>query len=109
MDKQDFIDAGYQRFAPPPYNECATDLFEKCIRDDKGKKYFIHVYVWDFSMYEKIPTGIRFESEVNLVLNDGNDNYVQIKMLNGWHTIEEMEQYYRNVWDTGMYKYYEEY
>ena len=57
-------------------------------------------------MYEKIPTGIRFESEVNLTLN--NDNYVQITMLDGW-TIEEMEQYYRNIWDTGMYKYYEEY
>ena len=106
MNKQDFIDAGYQRFNPPPYNECVTDLFEKCIRDNKGKRYFIHVYVWDFSMYEKIPTGFRFESEVNLTLN--NDNDIQIKMLDGW-TIEEMEQYYRNIWDTGMYKYYEEY
>lgn len=106
MDKQDFIDAGYQRFAPPSYNECVTDLFEKCIRDDKGKKYFIHVYAWDFSMYERTPTGIRFESEVNLTLN--NDNFVQIKMLDGW-TIEQMEQYYKNIWDIGMYKYYEEY
>lgn len=106
MNNQDFIDAGYQRFTPPPYYECVTDLFEKCIRDDKGKKYFIHVYVWDFSMYERTPTGIRFESEVNLTLN--NDNSVQIKMLDGW-TIEQMEQYYRNIWDTGMYKYYEEY
>lgn len=106
MDNQDLIDAGYQRFDPPSYYECVTDLFEKCIRDDKGKKYFIHVYVWDFSMYEKIPTGIRFESEVDLTLN--NDNSVQIKMLDGW-TIEQMEQYYRDIWDTGMYKYYEEY
>ena len=104
---QDFLDAGYTRWEPSPYHELETDMFEKCIYDKKGKKYFIHVHRWDFN---RIPNGDRvglnYESEVHFTTHD--NMAVVVSCLNGW-SIEEMEHYYEEQWDTGLYKYYEEY
>ena len=107
MTNQDFLDAGYTRWEPSPYHECVTDLFEKLVSDDVGKKYFIHVEKWDFSKYQ-VASKIEPNYEAFVQFTEkGTRNAVNIKYLTGF-TIEEMEAFYAKQWETGMYEYYEE-
>lgn len=108
LTNQDFIDAGYTRWQPAPYNECVTDLFEKCIKDEYGKCYFIHVNRWDFSRYERNGRiNLNYESTVQFNLKDGGTINVDGLYIGTDWTIEKMEQFYANLWDSGMFKYYE--
>ena len=102
MNREDFINAGYTRWDPNPYHEFETDMFEKLVSDEKGKRYFIHVERWDFSVYEQ--GYIRYEATVQFETKDGLT--VSIECLHGW-TIEEMEKYYADLWGLGWFKYYE--
>lgn len=43
MDKE-LIKRGYKRFNPSDFDDWATDLFQKRIDDENGKKYFINIY-----------------------------------------------------------------
>ena len=102
MTNEELLRAGYTQWEPSPYKDCQTDLFEKCIKDEYGKRYFIHVERWD---YTKFPRGIiHYTASVQFQLKDGNTT--DIDLLNGW-TIEEMEEYYNKLWNTGWFKYYE--
>lgn len=104
MTDQELINAGYKRFKPAPFQECVTDLFEKLVSDDVGKKYFIHIEKWDFRQY----TGnnpISYEAKSCFTEKDTN-NSVQIIYLSGF-TIKDMEAFYEKQWETGMYDYYE--
>lgn len=107
MTSQDFIDAGYARWDPPKYENCITDIFQKCIKDENNnKKYFITVERWDYSSIANsrhIP--IRFEASVQLT-HKATGEVVNIDCLSGW-SIEDMEKYYEDQWNTGWYKYYE--
>ena len=108
LTNEDFINAGYTRYRPSPYNECVTDLFEKCVKDDYGKRYFIHVNRWDFTKYERNGrVNVNYESTVQLTLKDGCCiNIDGLSIGTDW-TIEKMEEFYAELWDTGKFKYYE--
>ena len=74
MTKQELLDAGYKRWEPAPYekNNCVTDLFQKCVTDDDGKRYFINVRRWDFSPYSgRASDNNRFEATVQFDRKDG--------------------------------------
>lgn len=110
LTKQDFINAGYTIWKPNPNHELETDLFEKCVTDNIGKRYFIHVTRWDFDKYPTnngVPIGIRYEARVQFTKKD-TGNTVNINFLHGF-SIDEMEKFYEDQWNTGMYRYYEEY
>lgn len=102
MNKEDFIKAGYTRWNPSPYELLATDLFQKCITDEKGKRYFINVTRWDFSPYEQ--NYVRYDASVQFETKSGLT--VNMDCLDGW-AIEEMEKYYADLWDLGWFDYYE--
>ena len=108
LTNQDFIDAGYTRWRPSPFYECVTDLLQKCVTDEYGKRYYINVNRWDFSRYERSNrTNVNYESTVQFTLKNGA--YINIDGLHvgtDW-TIEEMEKFYAELWDTGKFKYYE--
>ena len=107
MINQDLIDAGYKRWEPAPYEKenCVTDLFQKCITDDVGKKYFINVKRWDFSIYSGRPEDSnRFEATVQFDRKD--DITINLDILNP-KSVEEVEKVYAEAWETGVYKYYE--
>ena len=110
LTNQDFIDAGYVRWHPTPYNECVTDLFEKCVKDCFGKCYFIHVNRWDFSCYERNgKINVDYESDVQFELKSGATINVKGLSIGKDWTIEEMEQFYADLWNTDMFKHYEVY
>ena len=105
MTSEELIKAGYKRWEPSLYKECVTDLFEKCVKDEKGKRYFIHIERWDFSPYERQGLDpIRFEATVQF--HHKNGETVNIDALNGW-SVEEMEKFYADLWNLGWFKYYE--
>lgn len=106
MNNQDLIDAGYKRYGPSPNQEFETDLFEKCIRDDKGKKYYIHIYRYDFGADSRGDHIILYEAKVQL--NTKNEIGINVTFINGWE-LKEMEQHCEDLWNSGLYDYYEEY
>ena len=104
MTNEELINAGYTRYDPTPYHECETDLFQKCIRDEKGKKYYINVNRWDYSKYNVYY--IRYDASVQFCHK--NNETVNVDCLDGW-SIPDMEKFYEDLWNTGWFKYYESY
>ena len=107
---EDFLAAGYTRWDPPGYEECVTDIFQKCVYDEDGyKKYFITVERWDYSPVAKPhrPVPIRYEWSVQFVHKPTGET-VNIDCLNGWE-IEEAEAFYEDLWRTGWFYYYDKY
>ena len=107
MTKQELLDAGYKRQEPDSYEKqgCATDLFQKCVKDDVGKRYFINVRRWDFSIYSHRPEdNNRFEATVQFDRKDGI--VINLDILNP-ESVEEVEKVYAEAWETGVYEYYE--
>lgn len=103
MTNQELLDAGYKRWAPSPYREFETDMFEKCVRDEKGKKYFIHISRWDFTQLDN-QVNVRYDSTVQFTHKNGE--VVNVDGLNGWD-LQELEKFYEDLWNTGWFKYYE--
>ena len=55
MTDQDILARGYKEFKPTPFhNSGIVKCFQKRFDDDNGKKYFIDIHKWDFSMYPDV-------------------------------------------------------
>ena len=102
MTDDELINAGYTKYKPVPYNDCVVALFQKCVRDKYGKKYFININKWDFSRYEH--DHISYETEVQFEHKNGET--VEITAFDGW-TIPQLEKFYEDIWSLGWFKYYE--
>ena len=106
MTREELINAGYTRFDPAPIsNECVTDLYQKCVKDDIGKRYYINVNRWDFSYHGQTFNPIGFEANVQFRHKDTGE-YADIVCLDGW-SLADMEKFYENLWYTGMFRYYD--
>lgn len=51
ITEQSLLDAGYNKFKDYHNFKKADTTYQKCIRDEHGKKYFIDVYGYNFSKY----------------------------------------------------------
>ena len=104
LTDQDFIDNGYKRFTQQFLNNADYGL-QKLIKDDKGKRYYITVYAFDFSKYDfEQKTG--YQPEVQFKTQDGI--YLQVSMiLHKDSTVEQIELHYRNLFDKMQIEYYE--
>ena len=109
MDEK-LIAAGYLRY-PHNYSDgskkCNTDLFQKCIRNEYGKKYFININRWDFSLIHPRYSGeVRYGATVQFTKKNGdaiNVDYLSVQSDN----LKEVEKFYEDMWDTGWFDYYE--
>lgn len=89
MTEQDLIDAGYTQFTDKfKHAECA---YQKRVRSDTGTRYFINVYVYDFSQYN-FPTNNTKAFELDCQFIDANGDYMNILFSVSNMTIEKMEQ-----------------
>lgn len=91
---------GYRRFdtRTEPF-KLADYLLQKCIRDDKGKKYYITVYVYDRSKYNHpYITGLGFQPEEQFredgVTSTVDDTYHDDENT----TVESMEEFFDALW-----------
>lgn len=103
---EDFLKAGYKKFANPGINSAEYGL-QKCISDEKGKKYFIDVWVYDFSMYKQVPEHQwnRFSSEANFESKDLSFKTTLIQ--NEKTTVKNIEEFFESIWvklGCGYYK-----
>lgn len=107
MTNQEFLDAGYARFNPPPYEDCITDMYQKCIYDEnRNKKYFITVERWDYtpvSNGRKIPVHYNFSVQFQYKLG----GTVQMDCFSEGWTVEKVEEYFEYIFGTGIFEYYE--
>ena len=109
MTKEELINAGYTRYEPLPFEECQTDLYQKLIRDDNGnKKYFINIYVWDFSKYEqpgRKSDNPHFEVQTQL-RHKKTGQHLEIALFDGW-SVEDTEKFLEDVFNLGWFCNYE--
>lgn len=106
LTRKDFEKAGYKRFDPPPYENCITDMFQKCFKDEDGNKlYFITVERWDYTPVardRKIPISYNFTVQ----FNTQEDRTLNVDCFSGFD-INSAEKFFADMWKLGWFKAYE--
>lgn len=111
LTPEDWIEKGYRRFNEVKHMTNADFGLQKCIRDDKGKKYYITVYVYDNSKYNHIDCfkrnpwsfapdcqfcGPLLTTNIELILSETS-------------TIEDVEKHMESLWIHTGSVYYDTY
>jgi len=104
----DFIKAGYKRFKSGDWNSSDFGL-QKLYSDEKGKKYFITLWVYDFSKYKNFTdeNKIRFSPDVQFSMNNGERRITINLCINDDDTVEYIEKFYEDLWNSFNCDYYQ--
>lgn len=108
MIPEDWIKSGYRRFelCDNLLNKSADFGLQKRFDDEKGKRYFITVYVYDWEKYpQHIGERFGFMPTVNFAL--GNDKPFYDISMNGTFDIAECETKMERLWIHFGKPYYE--
>lgn len=106
-DVRDYlIPLGFNEYEKPPfryYNDIAT-CFQKCYKDDIGKKYFIDAEIWDWSWTDRIKEQfhISFRGQFYQKYTHEAVNFEFID----WK-LEEIEKWLDAMFDLGLLEHYE--
>lgn len=103
---QILIDKGYCPFKPSPLDsDRIMEKFQRCIRDDIGRKYSITIDKWQPFTHpytgETYPPGYEYNSYFTF-----NGYPVLMKFYAGWD-IDEAEEKIEELWQKGGFDYYE--
>lgn len=103
---EDFLAAGYERFEQT-YNNADYGL-QKCIRDDKGEKYFITVYVCEHfknEYFKSVPNMQRFSFSPNVQYKDENDVITDVSLIVDYSntSIKAIEDRFEMLWKALYY------
>lgn len=101
LQESDFLLNGYKRYDGGSSSLKSADyLLQKCIRDDNGKKYYITVYVYDYTRYNHPHlTGLGYMPDVQF-REDGVCPTVDITYHDDKDTtLESLEAFYESMWD----------
>lgn len=102
---------GYKKYDPTEFdNESIVVRFQKCFKDNLGKKYFINVVKWSL---EFIPKDMRdewwqpysYEYQVQITMFD-TKKPLDLEFHSDW-TLEEVEDYMCKLFDSMTVNYYE--
>lgn len=110
---EQWLEAGYRKYTG--YNPRSADyFFQKKFKDDIGIKYFIECYVYDYTT-EKwkdraigIDWHIGYQLEMYTLVN-GNVVYIQLSPKDEADSIEELEQWFEQMWIATGSNYSEKY
>ena len=106
MTDKDLLDAGYteyrEEFSHSAYVETA---FHKEYTDKIGTKYFINIYKWDYKKDKFLTDTSRYEFDAKLYSKDKH-NPINLNFFNGWE-LEDVEKYLDEMFNTGLFDYYE--
>lgn len=108
MKPEDWIAAGYKRFefSDRTLNKLADFGLQKRFDDEEGKKYFITVYVYDWSKYPQHhgdPFGFMPDVQFRL----GNDAPTFDITMNGTFDIAIVEKEMKRLWEHFGKPYYD--
>lgn len=107
MTDEYILKKGYKEFKPSPLtNENIVKAFQKRFDDDKGKKYFITIYKWDWCRFhrEDMPD-YSYELETQLYKKDSHCP-LNLTFFGGW-TVDDVENHLEETWNSDIYDYYE--
>jgi hypothetical protein len=102
LTHQDFLNAGYRHFSQQGLKEYTNEGFQKKITDDKGVRYFITVYIYDWRSYAQVPYDYSYEPDVQF----NTQNPVNVKLLYP-DSITEIETKLNTIWKALGCPYYE--
>jgi len=111
LELNDWINAGYKRFNQATMNN-SDYLVQKLFADDKGKRYYLTVYVYEhfnkayYSNHSQNVPRVSFMPDVQFQLGDKPTVNVQL-ILNSIHTITNVEQQVEELWKSLGNPYYE--
>lgn len=98
LTAQDFIDKGYKQFKQTNWNHSDFGL-QKCVYDDKGKKYYITVWAYDWTKHPELHTisPMSFEPDLQFKLPEGLSMNFQL-LLNNDSTVDQIETKVEEIW-----------
>lgn len=110
--EQEFIDKGYTPYDPTPFDSNSIiKRYQKCFKDDVGKKYFIDILVWDNSFVppdRRDKWWHRYSYEYSTQLyGKGTHDAIDFLYHSSW-TLEAVEKNLEQLFATGLFDYYEE-
>ena len=106
MTDQDFLNKGYNEYPPSQFeDENVVKLFQKCFKDNIGKKYYITVDKWKewTHPYTKKKYPPAYEYKVQLYAN-GTHNAIDILYHHTW-TLDDVEKHVEDLFTNGNYDY----
>lgn len=100
------IPLGFHEYAPTQIHHSGIiTCFQKRYDDDIGKKYFIDVNVWDWTMFPKIPE--KYHPEITgQYYQAGTHDAVNFEFID-WD-LEAVEQWLDKLFELGVLEHYEE-
>ena len=92
-------------------------LYQKRVKDEKGTKYFLNVYHWDWTKYDPNtvrPDSFTYDGQFRLD-EEGKDNTINVSFggdfLDNDHTevttIEDAEKFFEDLFNKMKFDYYE--
>jgi hypothetical protein len=107
LTEQDFINQGYKRFTQNFLNQADFGL-QKLIKDEKGKKYYITVYAFDFSKYSIPNLGCKISFQPDVQFKTQSEEYLNISLILNTDTdILTIEKYFEEIFQKMNIQYYE--
>ena len=102
------LQAGYTEYPPSSIEyECVTRFFQKCFKDDVGKKYFIDIKRWDFPPHPNTGHQIPTSYEFGVQFNTQDDKVMNLNLFSTGWTIENAEAFVEEMWQKMNLRYYE--
>jgi hypothetical protein len=107
LTEQDFINQGYKRFTQSFLNKADFGL-QKLIKDEKGKKYYITVYVFDFSKFPGYDCENRYGFQPDVQFETQSGECLNISMIIDSGTdISTIEGHFEEIFQKMNIQYYE--
>ena len=108
MTREEILAHGYKQYAPIQFDsQWVTARFQKRFCDDIGKKYFIDIREWEPMehphTHEVYPASYDYETQI--YRKDTHDA-LDLNFHSSW-TLEAVEEFMENLFNTGMFDYYE--
>lgn len=99
------VPKGFYEYKPTPFHkDTVKTCFQKRYDDDKGKKYFIDVDIWDYSWSDRIPENYIPEIRCQLYQTGTHDAF-NITFIS-WE-IGQAEEFVENMFQSGVIEHYE--
>jgi hypothetical protein len=109
--QEKLLAAGYKKSVSSHYKTFkSTDtLYQKCIRDELGKRYYINAWYYSYADYPQIPETESVEFEVQFKKKGSDDAIMDVTLFT--KDIKEAETYFAFMWkqlDLGYYEWEDE-
>lgn len=107
MTTETLIENGYKKHEVPYLNEYAKEFYQKKIKDEKGTKYFIDVYIYEYEPF--LTNNVHFEFILTTTKEDSYALKIQVYAISDTMRLEDIENKLEEMWVNGNFDYYELY